>query len=216
MINIVLADDHTLVRDGIKSLLSKQDDFKVIGEAEDGVQAIELVNELKPDLLIIDIRMPKFTGIEVIKQLKKEKVNVRTIVLSMHDSEDYVLDSIDSGADGYVLKGTNKEEFVKAINFVMSGEKYFCGEISSILLKRLNNKPNKSEVKTSLDSEFNLTKRETQILKQILNGNSNQEIADILKISKRTIEVHRLNLMKKLKVKNIVELTKVANQYHLI
>tara|TARA_R110000868_G_scaffold177059_4_gene415328 strand:+ start:7236 stop:7895 length:660 start_codon:yes stop_codon:yes gene_type:complete len=215
-IRVVLADDHVFVRDGIKSLLETEDNIIVVGEATDGQEALETVESSKPDLLIVDIRMPHFTGIEVVEKLRNQKNPVKIIVLSMHESEEYVLKSIKAGADGYLLKGSSKEEFLKALHTVSNGGKYFSGDISSILIDQLKNIVNTLDTKQPLADDLVITKREKEILKLLLSGKGNKEIAEALEISKRTAEVHRFNLMKKLKVKNLMELSNKANEYALI
>jgi len=217
-IRVVLADDHVFVRDGIKSLLENESNIIVVGEATDGQEALTVVSTEKPDLLIVDIRMPHYTGIEVVEKIRQEKNPVKIVVLSMHESEEYVLQSIKAGADGYLLKGASKEEFLKALHTVANGGKYFSGDISSILINQLINSPNTlaSEPKPNLEEESIITKREKEILRLLLSGNGNKEIAEALSISKRTAEVHRFNLMKKLKVKNLIELANKAKDFSLI
>jgi two-component system nitrate/nitrite response regulator NarL len=215
-IRVVLADDHVFVRDGIKSLLENEVNITVVGEATDGLEALTLIDELKPDLLILDIRMPNMTGIEVVEQLRSKNNFVKIVMLSMHESEEYVLKSIQAGADGYLLKGSSKEEFLKAVHTVSNGRKYFSGDISSILIGQLTNRSHIIEPKQSLGEEQVITKREKEILKLLLSGKGNKEIAEALDISKRTAEVHRFNLMKKLKVKNLMELSNKASEYALL
>jgi two-component system nitrate/nitrite response regulator NarL len=215
-IQVVLADDHVFVRDGIKSLLENEVNITVVGEATDGLEALKLIDELKPDLLILDIRMPNMTGIEVVEQLRSKSNFVKIVMLSMHESEEYVLKSIQAGADGYLLKGSSKEEFLKAVHTVSNGGKYFSGDISSILIGQLTNPSHIIEPKQSLGEEQVITKREKEILKLLLSGKGNKEIAEALDISKRTAEVHRFNLMKKLKVKNLMELSNKATEYALL
>ncbi|KAF2333557.1 response regulator transcription factor [Flavobacterium ginsenosidimutans] len=216
IIRVVLADDHVFVRDGIKSLLENEANIEVVGEAIDGADALEVVASTKPDLLIVDIRMPNLTGIEVVEKLRSENNNVKIIMLSMHESEEYVLKSIKAGADGYLLKGSSKEEFLKALHNVSSGGKYFSGDISSILISQLTSSSASLEPKQTLGEEMMITKREKEILTLLLSGKGNKEIAEALDISKRTAEVHRFNLMKKLKVKNLMELSNKAAEYSLI
>ncbi|MFH6934987.1 response regulator [Flavobacterium sp. FlaQc-30] len=216
IIRVVLADDHVFVRDGIKSLLENEANIEVVGEAIDGADALDVVVESKPDLLIVDIRMPNLTGIEVVEKLRSENNNVKIIMLSMHESEEYVLKSIKAGADGYLLKGSSKEEFLKALHTVAAGGKYFSGDISSILISQLTNSSTSLEPKQNLSEEMMITKREKEILTLLLSGKGNKEIAEALDISKRTAEVHRFNLMKKLKVKNLMELSNKAAEYSLI
>ncbi|MDI6047270.1 response regulator [Flavobacterium yafengii] len=215
-IRVVLADDHVFVRDGIKSLLENEANIEVVGEATDGLEALKIVESFKPDLLILDIRMPNMTGIEVVEKLRSQNNLVKIVMLSMHESEEYVLKSIKAGADGYLLKGSSKEEFLKALQTIANGGKYFSGDISSILIGQLNNSTSIQESKQMPDEEQLITKREREILKLLLSGKGNKEIAEALDISKRTAEVHRFNLMKKLKVKNLMELSNKANEYSLI
>lgn len=215
-IRVVLADDHVFVRDGIKSLLENEANIEVIGEATDGLEALKAVETSKPDLLILDIRMPNMTGIEVVEKLRSQNNNVKIVMLSMHESEEYVLKSIKAGADGYLLKGSSKEEFLKALHTVANGGKYFSGDISSILIGQLSNPAVSVEPKQTLEEEQLITKREKEILKLLLSGKGNKEIAEALDISKRTAEVHRFNLMKKLKVKNLMELSNKATEFSLL
>lgn len=216
-INVMLADDHELVRDGIKLLLESEKDIHVIDEASDGAEAIEKLETLtNVDILIVDIRMPKMTGIEVVAELKKRKNPVKTLVLSMHDSEEYVLKSVESGADGYLLKGSSKEEFLKALHSIIDGGKYFSGDVSSILVnnfQRTQSEP--QQPSKTVINDIVITKREREILSELLGGKSNKEIAESLSISKRTAEVHRFNLMKKLNVKNLIELSNKAAELGL-
>ncbi len=214
---VVLADDHILVRDGIKSLLEDEKDIVVVDEASNGLEALQMVEKNNPDILIVDIRMPELTGIEVVKKLKEANNDVKILVLSMHDSEEYVVQSIEAGADGYLLKGSSKEEFLKALNTIAAGSKYYSGDISAIIFDNfVQGGSAKKSLKKETPSEFSLTKREKQILTYVLEGKSNKEIAEELEISKRTAEVHRFNLMKKLRVKNLMELANKANQYNLL
>lgn len=210
-INILLADDHLLVRNGIKSLLEEEETLNVIGEASNGQEALELAKELQPDLLIIDVRMPIMDGIEAVGHLHKYAPNTNAIVLSMHDSEEYILKSIKAGASGYLLKDTGKPEFIKAINTIYKGGKYFSGDISNVIvsnfLQSSNSTPEKKPMPVNTQG---LTKKEIEILQLILSGKTNTEISESLQKSKRTIETHRFNLMKKLNVKNLIELSSKA------
>ena len=216
IIRVVLADDHVFVRDGIKSLLENEANIEVVGEATDGLEALKMVETTHPDLLILDIRMPNLTGIEVVEKLRSQNNLVKIVMLSMHESEEYVLKSIKAGADGYLLKGSSKEEFLKALHTVSNGGKYFSGDISSILIGQLTHPTAVQETKPAQEDELMITKREKEILKLLLSGKGNKEIAEALDISKRTAEVHRFNLMKKLKVKNLMELSNKATEYSLI
>ncbi|MDO5968658.1 response regulator transcription factor [Flavivirga aquimarina] len=216
-IKIVLADDHELVRDGIKALLEDEQGIEVIAEASNGKEALEILEETNPNLLIVDIRMPEINGIEVVTQVSKKHKNVRTLVLSMHDSEEYVVKAIQAGADGYLLKGASKDEFLKALTKVASGDKYFAGDVSAIIVNNfVNGNVESTSKKASVADPFHLTKREKQILGLVLQLKNNKDIAEELSISRRTAEVHRFNLMKKLEVKNIMELSNKAKEYNLV
>jgi len=215
-IRVVLTDDHVFVRDGIKSLLENEENIIVVGEATDGLEALKMVEIHQPDMMILDIRMPNMTGIEVVEKLRSQNNQVKIVMLSMHESEEYVLKSIKAGADGYLLKGSSKEEFLKAVHTVSEGGKYFSGDISSILIGQLVHPTITSETKSSLNEDIQITKREKEILGLLLSGKGNKEIAEALDISKRTAEVHRFNLMKKLKVKNLMELSNKATEYSLL
>lgn len=221
-INVVLVDDHVLVRDGIRALLEDQEKIKVINEASNGIDALKIVEVLnEPAVLIVDIRMPEMNGIEVVNEInsKYKHKAIKTLVLSMHDSEEYVVKSIQAGADGYLLKGSSKEEFIKALNKVASGDKYFSGDVSGAIMN--NFVVGSSNITSQSNGEpkenpFKLTKRERQVLELVLQLKNNKEIAEELKISKRTVEVHRFNLMKKLQVKNVMELNNKAKEFNLI
>ena len=214
-ISILLADDHLLVRNGIKSLLEEAVNLVVVGEAVNGKEALELAKIHQPDLLIIDVRMPEMDGIEAVGYLKDYAPNTKAIVLSMHDSEEYILKSINAGASGYLLKDTGREEFLKAIYTIQKGGKYFSGDISNVIVNNYlqNTNPTKEkEIQPQVSNELGLTKKEIEILSMILSGLTNTEISDNLKKSKRTIETHRFNLMKKLNVKNLIELSSKAKE----
>ena len=228
-VHILLVDDHSLVRDGIRALLEEEIRLEVVGEASNGFEALEQVKKLSPDLVIIDIRMPEMTGIEAVRTLTASADIPKCIMLSMHDSEEYILQSVQAGASGYLLKDASKEEFLKAVYTVSEGGKYFSGDVSSILVNNLMKGGDVESVKktglpinssqtttASKSNTFDLTKRERQILELAVSGLSNKEIAEKLDISKRTIEVHRFNLMKKMEVKNILDLTNKAREYQLI
>ncbi|TMM56695.1 response regulator transcription factor [Maribacter algarum] len=217
---IVLVDDHVLVRDGIRALLESEDDLVVIGEGADGNEAIALVESKKPDVLIIDIRMPKMTGIEAVEKLSAANTEVKCIILSMHDSEEYILQSVAAGAKGYLLKDTGKAEFIKAIHTVQEGGKYYSGDISNVLVNNLLNptkKPSESPKSDSRTSKpFDLTNKEIQVLELVLSGLTNKQISEKLQNSKRTVETHRFNLMRKMEVKNLIDLSKKAQEAGLM
>ncbi len=210
-IKVILADDHVIVRNGIKILLESDGDVEVIGEASNGVEALEMAKDLQPDILISDIKMPIMNGIEATSKLHEVAPNTKALILSMHDDEEYIVKSVESGASGYLLKDTTKEEFSKAIRAILDGQKYFSGDISNILVNNYLNMRDGSVapiVRTAApkDDPYHITKREKQILQMVYDGHSNKSIAEELGKSVRTVETHRFNIMKKLGVSNITEL----------
>ncbi|MEO9805781.1 MAG: response regulator transcription factor [Reichenbachiella sp.] len=222
-IKVILADDHVIVRNGIKILLESEGEVEVIAEASNGEEAIEKVKQFKPDILISDINMPIMNGIETTAKLKKISPETKTLILSMHDDEEYIIKSVESGASGYLLKDTTKEEFVKALKSVLEGHKYFSGDISDVLVNGYLNKasgvPRSSQAgdSTLVKTDYHITKREKQILKLVYEGHSNKEIADELQKSIRTVETHRFNIMKKLSVGNVTELIrKIDSEPYII
>jgi two-component system response regulator DegU len=214
-IKIVLADDHALVRNGIKAMLEHDADLTVTGEAGNGLEALEVAREVKPDLLILDIRMPQMTGLEAAAKLKSYSPKTKAVILSMHDSEEYVLQALDAGAYGYLLKDTDKNEFVKALKQIYGGAKYFSGSVSNVLANRLLGKKPQSKPAAKIDS-YNLSKREKEILHMVVDGKQNKQIADQLDKSIRTIETHRFNIMKKLDVNNAVDMVNKAVKENLV
>jgi two-component system response regulator DegU len=214
-IKIVLADDHALVRNGIKAMLEHDADITVTGEAGNGLEALEVAKEVKPDLLILDIRMPQMTGLEAAAKLKSYSPKTKAVILSMHDSEEYVLQALDAGAYGYLLKDTDKNEFVKALKQIYGGAKYFSGSVSNVLANRLLGKKPQSKPTAKIDS-YNLSKREKEILHMVVDGKQNKQIADQLDKSIRTIETHRFNIMKKLDVNNAVDMVNKAVKENLV
>ena len=214
-INIVLADDHILVRKGIKAMLESEEDLNVIGEAGNGEEALEVAKQLHPDILVLDIRMPEMTGLEAAARLNEVSPTTKALILSMHDSEEYVLQALDAGAYGYLLKDTDKTEFVKALKQIHAGNKYFSGAVSNVLASRLLN--TKSFIKnTKVDDQYHLTKREREILRMVINGTPNKEIADSLGKSVRTVETHRFNIMKKIGVNNAIDMVNKAVKENLV
>nr|WP_281502500.1 response regulator transcription factor [Arenibacter sp. F20364] len=215
-----MADDHSLVRDGIRALLEEDANYEVIGEVSNGKEAVQMVLDKKPDLLIIDIRMPEMNGIEAVEELKKHSSTTKSIILSMHDSEEYILKSVNAGASGYLLKDTGKTEFLKAISTVEQGGKYFSGDISNVLVNNLLNQgQTKQESKLPSkngNNSFGITSKELQILELVLSGLTNKQISEKLQKSKRTIETHRFNLMRKMGVNNLMDLAKKAQEYKLV
>jgi two-component system, NarL family, response regulator DegU len=215
-INIVLADDHVLVRNGIKAMLESEPDIKVVGEASNGSEALDRARNLRPDILVLDIRMPEMTGLEAAAKLRDFAPATKAVILSMHDSEDYVLQALDSGAYGYLLKDTDKNEFIKALKQIHGGVKYFSGGVSNVLANQLlSGKPNVRS-KSPAEDLYHLTKKEKEILRMIIDGKQNKDIADHFDKSVRTIETHRFNIMKKLNVNNGVDMVNKVVKENLV
>ncbi|MBX9852237.1 MAG: response regulator transcription factor [Cytophagaceae bacterium] len=207
-IKIILADDHPLIREGFKALLKKNKEFEVIGEAENGKELIRIISELTPDILLLDITMPQLNGLEAIAQLKKVNPDIKFIVLTMHEEREYVLNSIKSGASGYLLKNIEREELEKAIKRVYEGGKYFSPSVSNILAETI--------MKSDKEEITEISPREKEVLRYVAEGNSTKQIASILNISDRTVESHRINLLKKLRVHNTAELIRKATELKLL
>lgn len=220
-ITVLLADDHILVRNGIKAMLEADEDIVVVGEADNGLQAIQRVKELQPDLAIMDIRMPEMNGLEACEAITKQGEPTKVVMLSMHDTEDYVLESLRVGAWGYLLKDTDRNEFIKALKQINNGIRYYSGSVSNILANQLlgttghSTKANEVTAENSTDL-YGLSKREKQILGMVINGKHNKEIAEVLGKSVRTIETHRFNIMKKLGVNNAVDMINRAMKENLV
>ena len=208
MIRLVLADDHRLMQDGLKSRLEMEDNLDILACVGTGTEALESTLELQPDVLLLDINMPNLNGIEVLERLEKSHSDTAVIMLSMHDSRDYVIRSVKAGAKGYVLKDVGSEELVMAINQVAEGRSYLCPQASDRLLEQITEQP-KPEDDT-------LSKRESDVLKAIVNGAGNKDIADTLHISVRTVETHRLRIKKKLGATSTAALVKLALQKGLV
>jgi two-component system response regulator DegU len=214
-INIVLADDHVLVRNGIKSMLESDTEINVVGEASNGTEALETAKALKPDILVLDIRMPEMTGLEAVAKLDQYAPQTKGVILSMHDSEEYVIQALDAGAYGYMLKDIDKNEFIKALKQIYKGNKYFSGAVSNVLADRFLTRktgPRKAEV----EDQYHLTKKEKQILSMVIDGKQNKQISESLDISIRTIETHRFNIMKKLGVNNAVDMVNKTIKENLV
>ena len=209
-IKALLADDHAVIRSGIRSLLESEGDVQVIAEANNGQEALTQVQAHQPDLAILDIRMPVMNGLEATQRIRKAAPDTKVLILSMHDDEEYILQSVDSGASGYLLKGSSKEEFLRAVRAVYAGEKYFSAEVSQVFVNSYlhGRSPARGTLTSAEPQTYDLTKREKQILRLLFEGVGNKEIAEQLNKSVRTVETHRFNIMKKLEVNNVVELLK--------
>jgi DNA-binding NarL/FixJ family response regulator len=203
---IILADDHKIIREGLRSLIEKQLDMEVIAEAQDGLTTVNLVQKLQPDVVIMDIGMPEMNGIDATTKITTEYKNVKVIALSMHSDRRFVMQMLKAGAAGYLLKDSAFEELVSAIHAVIAKQHYLSQKITDVVVQEyLQNLPrNESTV-------FNvLTAREREVLQLIAEGKSTKQIASVLNVSVKTIETHRQQIMEKLDMHSIAQLTKYA------
>ncbi len=205
-ITIVLADDHHIVRQGFRSLLENQEGFSVVAEAGDGLEALKVTSSLKPDILVVDLMMPGLNGLEVTRKIGKMSPDTRVIVLSMYMDEPYVIEALQNGAWGYVLKESNISDLVKAIREVASGRHYLGSPLSDLAIAAYKEKTKG----VSLDPYNTLTNREREVLQLVAEGHTNADIAGKLYISHRTVESHRANLMQKLSFSSRTDLIAYA------
>lgn len=202
-INIVLADDHPLVQDGIRTRLEEIQGLNVIGMADNGEDLIKIAEDLKPDIVITDISMPKINGLEATRLLTQKQPQIKILILTMHDNKEYMQNAIDSGAHGYMLKDQPADEMIEAVKNLYKGEKHFCSSATKVI----NNEQDKSK---------KLTGREQAILMELLNGFNNKQIAEKLSISVRTVECHRGNIYRKLDTHSMAGLIRYAKKYGYI
>jgi two-component system, NarL family, response regulator NreC len=210
---IVIAEDHTILREGLRALLSSEPNYEIVGEAEDGRDAIRCVEKLVPDLLLIDLSMPRMNGMEAIREIKKRHTGVKIIALTVHKTEEYILATLEAGADGYVLKDATHDELVIAINSVLAGKPFLSPGVSDKVIEGYL--AGRRTLK-SVSVWDNISQREREVLKLIAEGYKNKEIADVLCISIKTVEKHRSNLMRKLNLHNAAALTAFAIEKGLI
>ena len=209
-ITIMIADDHNLLREGLKQLLEFDGSMEIIAEASDGIECLEILNNVNPDILLLDINMPLKNGIEVLEELKVSKPDLKILILTVHGEVEYLIKAIDIGADGYIMKDSESSELKRAINEILSGEKY----IQPSLIPMLNNKlANRDIDKDKLNS---LTNRELEVLVQVANGMFNKEIAINLNISERTVKNHISNIFKKIDVSDRTQAAVFAIKNNLV
>ena len=212
-VTIIIADDHRIFRKGLKSLLSEKDNIQVMAEADDGDQALEMARKYKPKIVIMDIGMPKMDGIEATRQIRERLPETEVIILSMHAKKAYIDQVLQAGAKGYVLKDSDEENLIAAINTVYNGGFYLDSPIADQVLSDYFGGAAKRDVKEQADP---LSEREKEVLKLLAEGHSNQEVADILCISRKTVENHRAHIVRKTGVQGQVGLTKYAARIGLI
>lgn len=209
-IKIMIADDHNLLREGLKQLLEFDGSMEIIAEASDGVECLEILQTVNPDVLLLDINMPLKNGIEVLEELKVSKPDLKILILTVHGEVEYLIKAIDIGADGYIMKDSESSELKRAINEILSGEKY----IQPSLIPMLNSKlANRDVDKDKLNS---LTSREMEVLVQVANGMFNKEIATNLNISERTVKNHISNIFKKIDVSDRTQAAVFAIKNNLV
>lgn len=191
-VKVLLADDHSMIREGIKQLLEIGGEIQVVGEAADGIECLNLLKRVKADVLLLDINMPKMNGLQVLEKVNKGQTDTKVLMLTVHNEIEYLIKAIEIGIDGYLLKDSGSAELKKAIFSIYNGEKYIQPELTPLLNQKL------VEKESDLDKLHSLTKRELQILKLIAEGLFNKEIGDRLDISERTVKNHVFNLFKKI------------------
>lgn len=214
IVNILIADDHEVIHNGIRDILRTFTNYKIIGNAYDGEEAITKAIELKPDIIFMDISMPKLNGIEAIKVIAKKLNTTKILALTQHEENEYILQILKAGGNGYLLKNSKKEEFIEAIQTVLEGKRYLSPKLSERMINNVLEQVSGGDTKS--EGEVHLTRREIEIIQKIADDKSNLEIADELHLSVRTVETHRRNLMQKLKVNSVVALLKYATQNNII
>lgn len=204
-IKIIIADDHKIMRDGLRNLLKKQIDMEIIGEADNGKKAVEMAREMEPDVIIMDIAMPELNGIEATRQILDDNPTIKIVALSMHSKRQFIIEILKAGASGYLLKDCAFEELAKAVRVVYRNQTYLSPKIADIITEDyLSNLSEDNSVFSTL------TKREREVLQLLAEGNTTRQIANELNVSVKTIETHRRNMMKKLDTNSVAELTKYA------
>ncbi|MBT1076696.1 response regulator [Geobacter grbiciae] len=204
-IRLVIADDHKIVRQGLRSLLEREPGINVVAEANNGREAIKFASELKPDVVVMDLSMPEMNGIEATRRIVEASGDTRVLALSMHYDKRFVVEALAAGAKGYLLKDCASEELVGAIHTVAVGETYLSPKIAGLIVGDYLNKGAPSP-----DSAARLTPREREVLQLFAEGKSTKEVAFLLSVSNKTIETHRVQIMRKLNIRSVAELTKYA------
>lgn len=215
-IKVLLVDDHQIIRDGVKTMIIDEEDIEFIGCAENGKKALDLIKSSCPDVVISDISMPDMTGIELCAKIQELNLNSKVLILSMYTTDDYIFNAIQSGAKGILPKqDTTKEMLLEAIRVIISGSEYYAPSISKKMMKSFVSRVKKGN-STDSTTKYSLTQREKEILKLYVEGFTNQEIANKLNISVRTVETHKNNIMQKFEFKSTVEMVKFALKNNLV
>jgi DNA-binding NarL/FixJ family response regulator len=213
MIRVLIAEDHLMVRAGIRALLEKAGDIHVMGEASNGQEALELVEKLTPDVLVMDIMMPRLNGIQAAENIRKLNLSTRILLLSMYSDEGLIYQALQSGVRGYVLKSSVSDELLWAVRAVAEGKTYLSGQVSDIIVEK---SVNPRILGQDHDPLSNLSPREKEVLQLIAEEHTSSEIAKMLFISEKTVEKHRASLMEKLNVRNLAGLVRFAIKYRLV
>jgi DNA-binding NarL/FixJ family response regulator len=213
MIHVLIAEDHLMVRAGIRALLEKAGDIHVVGEASNGQEAVELAVKYIPDVLIMDIMMPRLNGIQAAENIRKLKLPTRILLLSMYSDEGLVYQALQSGVKGYVLKSSVSDELLWAVHAIASGKTYLSSQVSEIMVEHAVNPHSHGQ---DHDQLSNISPREKEILQLIAEEHTSTEIAKMLFISEKTVEKHRASLMEKLNVRNLAGLVRFAVKHRLV
>lgn len=212
-IRILIADDHSIVRKGLRSTLEEEPDYKVVGEAANGREAVRIAEQLVPDVAIVDIGMPQLNGIEATNQIQKLSPKTRVLILSMHSDETYILRALTAGAKGYLLKDTAENDILAAVHAVVQGKAYFSPAIAKVLLEDYVGFLRRRGLNDSYEL---LTEREKEVLQLLAEGKSNKEVANVLGLGVSTVETHRMNLMQKLNLHSTAEIVLYAVRKRII
>ena len=210
---VVIVEDHQLFRDGLKAMLTRRGDIDIIGEAEDGIEAIKTIRKTQPDMVLLDLSMPKMSGISVLKEIKRESPDIRILLLTIHESDQHVLEAFEAGADGYCIKDSSRQELMLAIDSILAGKTYISPGISDQVMEGFLASQKKLKSQTRWET---VTQREREVLKLLAEGYTNKEIGDLLHISVKTVEKHRANLIAKLDLHNVAQLTAFAIENGLV
>ena len=209
---VLIADDHAIVREGLRSLLDVQADIEVAGEARDGQEVLEMAEALKPDIILMDVTMPVMNGLDATRLIKQRDPEVKILILTMHEGDEYFFKLLDAGASGYLIKGCSSGELISALRAVQQGDVFLYPTMTKKLLSDYLHRGKGGD----RDNTDGLTNREKEVLKYVADGNTNQEIADALVLSVATVQTHRANIMQKLGLHNSAELVKYALRQGLI
>lgn len=210
---LVIAEDHTILREGLKALLASRPDLEVVGEATDGRDAVRCAQELNPDLMLLDLSMPRSNGLEALKEIKRISPQTKVLVLTVHKTEDYVFTALQAGADGYALKDSSAAELTLAVRSVLKGERYLSPAIATTVVSGYLGSKDGISLKPGFDD---LSSREREVLKLIAEGYRTKDIAEYLCISPKTVEKHRANLMDRLNLHSVSSLTAYAIEKGLV